>query len=199
MGSDQVSQTSVFPSGKNSSCRSGYEHYRVPEHSPSAQGWAQAASCPLAVMRTIPLPPVFVTSTLRPLHVLVSSGFWSVFALTLKTMVQPSGRALAPLAGCVGSGGGSLCRETQLRCPRLAWAGLLRRWATQGPAGACSVQRPVFLQFSTAGESEAGGGVRPVSSHPLTHYPVGELVRIRDSMTLPCSPALGALEGPLFL
>lgn len=57
----------------------------------------------------------------------------------------------------------------------------------------------MIFQFSTAGEREAGGGVRRVSPHPLTHCPGVELVQIRDSMTLPCSPALGALEGPLFL
>lgn len=47
-----------------------------------------------------------VNNTLRPLRVLVSSEFWSVSALTLKTMVQPSGRALTPFAGCMCSGFG---------------------------------------------------------------------------------------------
>lgn len=61
---------------------------------------------------------------LRPLHVLVSSGFWSVFALTLKTMVQPSGRALTPLAGCVCSGGGSLVQGDTAEMPQagMGWS-----------------------------------------------------------------------------
>lgn len=63
-------------------------------------------------MQMIPPPPILFHQHITAPQRMVSFGFWSAFALTLETMVQPSGRSLTLLIGCVCVGGGLVQGDT---------------------------------------------------------------------------------------
>lgn len=124
----------------------------------------------------------------------VPSGFWSGFALTLETMVQPSGRARAPLIGCVW---GSLFRGTQLRCPGLAPP---RGQATPGLVGGSWCL--LCTKASNSPRLARSGWGCQAGPLLLNTPPRGGGGLIRDSVTPPLQPSTGrglcfsGKEGP---
>ena len=147
-----------------------------------------------APMELLPLlPSLFHRHNTAASQCTAPSGFWSVFALTLETMVQPSGRAHTPPPWvCEG-----LCAGDTAEMPQagMSWP---RRGGGLLGAGGGQLVPDLFKgqRFSTPVRGRGVSG-RPA---PPEHTPPGEgVVQIRDSATPPLQPSTGAPEGPLFL
>lgn len=99
----------------------------------------------------------------------------------------------APCWLCVVAAG-PLCRETQLRCPGLAWAGPKEEVGHPGAGGG---QLPPALfkgqRFSTAGEGQVGGSGQPC---PLEHtLPRGGGGPDQRLCAPPLQPSTGGTRG----
>lgn len=97
-----------------------------------------------------------------------------------------------PTGGCGGRG--SLCRRTQLRCPRLARAGPAEEVGYPGAGGG-----QLLLLYSKASNSprlvRGRWGCQASLVLPNTDYPGEGVVQIRESMTPPLQPSTGSIGG----